>query len=104
MPIQYTVTPIHIWIWLLRLELAVGMEGALKWVSEVCEWYVTQQGSVGTWMGLGFNLCVVPTLTFCPCVLGRGMNWGLEFGLTRGLGYEMIICVYVMIHDFRLRN
>jgi len=24
---------------------------------------------VCTWMGLGFNLCVAPTLTFGPCML-----------------------------------
>ena len=33
-------------------------KGALRQVSEVCEGYVTQQGSVGTRTGLGFNVCV----------------------------------------------
>ena len=56
---------------MLRLVL-VG--GALRQVSEVCERYVTQQGLVGTWTGLGFNLCVAPTLTFCPCILDGGKN------------------------------
>jgi hypothetical protein len=37
-------------------------------VSEVCERYVTQRGSVGTQTGLGFNICVASTLTFCPCI------------------------------------
>ena len=60
---------------LLRLVLAGG---ALRWVSKVCKRYITQRGLVGTWMGLGFNLCVMPTLMFCPCILGRGMDYGLE--------------------------
>ena len=64
------------------------MGGAPRRVSEVCERYVTQQGSVGTWTGLGFNLCVAPTLTFCPCILGIGMNWGSGFKWTSGLGCE----------------
>ena len=49
-------------------------EGALRQVSEVREGYVTQQGSVGKRMGLGFNVCVAPTLTFCPCISEGGMN------------------------------
>ena len=52
--------------------------GALRRVSEVRERYVTQRGSVGTQTGLGFNICVTPTLTFCPCISGGGMDWGLE--------------------------
>ena len=47
-------------------------------VSKVHEKYITQRGSVGTWMGLGFNICVAPTLMFCPCILEGGTNWGSE--------------------------
>ena len=54
------------------------MGGAPRQVSEVRERYITQRGLVGTWTGLGFNICVVPTLTFCPYILGRGMDGGLE--------------------------
>jgi len=39
-------------------------------------------------MGLGFNLCVAHTLTFCPCILGGGMNWGLG-GNEREGGLEL---------------
>ena len=60
---------------LLRHEPEITItEGALRQVSEVCERYITQRGSVGTWTGLGFNVCVVPTLTFCPCISERGTN------------------------------
>ena len=45
-------------------------EGAPRQVSKVCERYITQRGSVGTRMGLGFNFCIVPALMFCPCILG----------------------------------
>ena len=51
---------------------------ALRRVSKVCEKYITQRGSVGTQMGLGFNVCVVPTLTFCPCISEEGMDGGLK--------------------------
>jgi len=51
-----------------------GMGGTLRQVSEVRERYVTQRGLVGTWTGLGFNLCVAPNLMFCPCISGRGTN------------------------------
>ena len=64
---------------LLRCEPEVTItEGAPRRVSEVCERYVTQQGSVGTWMGLGFNICVVPTLMFCPCISKGETDWGSE--------------------------
>ena len=53
-------------------------EGAPRQVSEVHERYVTQRGSVGTRMGLGFNVCVVPTLTFCPCISEGETDWGSE--------------------------
>ena len=46
------------------------MGGAPRQVSEVCKRYVTQRGSVVTRMGLGFNVCVAPTVTFCPCIFG----------------------------------
>ena len=52
------------------------MGGALRRVIEVREGYVTQRGLVGTRTGLGFNVCVVPTLTFCPYISGRGMDRG----------------------------
>ena len=49
---------------LLRYEPEVTItEGALRWVSEVRERYVTQRGLVGTWMGLGFNICVADVLS-----------------------------------------
>ena len=53
-------------------------EGAPRQVSKVRERYITQRGSVGTQTGLGFNICVAPTLTFCPCILEGGTNRGLE--------------------------
>ena len=43
---------------LLRCEPEVTItEGAPRGVSEVHERYITQRGSVGTRMGLGFNMC-----------------------------------------------
>ena len=59
---------------LLRAVYACGMEGAPRWVSEVYEQYIAQRGLVGTWTGLHFNLCVAPTLTFCPCISGGWMD------------------------------
>ena len=50
------------------------MGGAPRWVSEVRKRYVTQKGSVGTQMGLGFNLYVALNLTFCPCISDGGTN------------------------------
>ena len=70
-------------------------EGAPRQVSEVCEWYVTQQDLVCAWMGLSFNLCVVPTLTFCPYILDRWTDYGLD-GIRReekGLGFGTRLCM-----------
>ena len=68
--------------WLLKCGCwtgtGMGTGGAPRWVSKVCKKYITQQGLVGMRMGLGFNLCVAPTLTFYPCIYGRGTNWGLD--------------------------
>ena len=64
----------------LRCEPKVTItEGAPRWVSKVRERYVTQRGSVGTWMGLGFNVCVVPTLTSVP-VFWRERRTGVQRG------------------------
>ena len=64
---------------LLRCELKVTItEGAPRRVSKVHKRYITQQGLVGTRMGLGFNICVAPTLTFCPCISEGETDWGLE--------------------------
>ena len=52
--------------------------GALRQVSEICKRYVTQQGSVGTQMGLGFNICAAPTLMFYPCISDGGTNGSSE--------------------------
>ena len=60
------------------LVLPRGAGGALRQVSEVHKRYVTQWGSVGTQTVCGFNLCVAPTLMFCPYISGGGMDWGLE--------------------------
>jgi len=54
--------------------------GAPRRVSEVHERYITQRDLVGTWMGLGFNMCVVPTLMFCPYISGGGMEGGMGTG------------------------
>ena len=43
-------------------------EGAPRRISKLPRYYFTQRGSMCMWTGLGFNLCVAPTLTFCPCI------------------------------------
>ena len=65
-------------------------KGAPRQISDFAKQYVTQRGLVCTWTGLGFNLCVAPTLTFCPCILDGWMNWGLEGG--RGEGETSTWC------------
>ena len=53
----------------------MGHQGGL---ARFAKRYITQRGSVGTWTGLGFNICVVPTLMFCPCILEGQTDWGSE--------------------------
>ena len=74
------------WLHGLQVQLQPGVvlrcdyctEGAPRQISEVHKWYIAQQGSVYAWTGLGFNLCVAPTLTFCPYISDGQMDWGLD--------------------------
>jgi len=64
-------------------------EGALRRISELPRYYFTQRGSMRMRMGLGFNLCVAPTLTFCPVFRMDGwtdvrMEGGTRLGDLRG--------------------
>ena len=50
------------------------------------------------WTGLGFNLCVAPTLIFCPYISDRQTDCGLNGirGGEEGLGFRTRLCVIII--------